>query len=135
HRTAYMKLKTSCSTCSASLSVDADLIGRNAKCPRCRTTFIIQEVQAASTTRSLEQAVAAETTSVDRATTISTKQDESLSPRRKAIGRFEIRGVLGQGGFGRVYKAYDPQLDRVVALKVPTFGTGDTQKAQRFQQE
>lgn len=35
------------------------------------------------------------------------------------VGRFELRKFLGQGAFGKVYLAYDPQLDRAVALKVP----------------
>jgi serine phosphatase RsbU (regulator of sigma subunit) len=35
------------------------------------------------------------------------------------IGRYEIRGILGQGGFGAVYRGYDGQLDRHVAVKVP----------------
>ena len=30
------------------------------------------------------------------------------------IGRFVIRSGLGQGAFGRVYRAYDPLLDREV---------------------
>jgi serine/threonine protein kinase len=35
------------------------------------------------------------------------------------IGRFEIRRLLGEGAFGRVYHAFDPQLTRDVAIKVP----------------
>src|SRR5262245_50377981 len=34
------------------------------------------------------------------------------------LGRFEIRRFVGQGGFGWVFEAYDPQVDRVIALKV-----------------
>ncbi len=37
----------------------------------------------------------------------------------RQLGRFQIRGLLGQGAFGMVFLAADPQLDREVALKVP----------------
>jgi uncharacterized protein (TIGR03067 family) len=40
-------------------------------------------------------------------------------PQPSRIGRFEILTLLGEGAFGRVYKARDPQLDREVAIKVP----------------
>ncbi len=39
------------------------------------------------------------------------------------LGRFEVLSVLGEGAFGTVYKAHDPQLDRDVAIKVPRAGS------------
>ncbi len=53
-----------------------------------------------------------------------------------SLGRFEIVGVLGQGGFSRVFLARDPQLDRLVALKVPLpHALGNAASQRRFERE
>jgi eukaryotic-like serine/threonine-protein kinase len=38
--------------------------------------------------------------------------------RPQSVGRYEVQGELGAGGFATVYRAYDPKLDRHVALKI-----------------
>ena len=35
-----------------------------------------------------------------------------------SIGKYQVRGELGRGGMSRVFLAYDPDLDREVAIKV-----------------
>ncbi|HEY2729875.1 MAG TPA: protein kinase [Polyangia bacterium] len=38
--------------------------------------------------------------------------------RGQAIDRFIVLGLVGRGGMGEVYAAYDPELDRKVAIKL-----------------
>lgn len=43
--------------------------------------------------------------------------DDVLAPAQ-SVGRFMVLGRVGSGGMGQVYAAYDPALDRRVALKL-----------------
>jgi eukaryotic-like serine/threonine-protein kinase len=36
----------------------------------------------------------------------------------KSIGRYLVDGLIGEGAMAEVYKAYDPEIDRTVAIKV-----------------
>ncbi|HEV7746679.1 MAG TPA: protein kinase [Pyrinomonadaceae bacterium] len=52
------------------------------------------------------------------------------------LGRYEIRSLIGAGGMGEVYLAYDTQLRRPVALKLlPAKFTQDEDRLRRFEQE
>lgn len=51
------------------------------------------------------------------------------------FGRYQIIRSLGAGGMASVYLARDPQLDRMVALKVPDLAGGNPQILARFRLE
>ncbi|HRQ22941.1 MAG TPA: serine/threonine-protein kinase, partial [Anaerolineales bacterium] len=53
------------------------------------------------------------------------------------IGRYEIKGELGRGGFATVYRGYDPRFEREVAIKFlpPELIHADPQFKVRFERE
>ena len=60
--------------------------------------------------------------------------DGQLDTPRK-LGRFELSSCLGTGGFGTVWKAHDPELDRDVAVKVPRRGQLSPAEQEQFLRE
>src|SRR4051812_4322511 len=96
--------------CATPCSVTDALRGRPLRCPRCGHTFFVAAPPAPPA------AVG------------------DLPP--SAVGRYQIRGRLGAGAFGTVYRAFDPQLDREVALKMLKAETlGSPRAVERFQRE
>ncbi len=65
-----------------------------------------------------------------------TRRSDESSPASEAgelscgasVSRYIILSLLGEGGLGRVYLAYDPELDRKVAIKLMRDGAGASEE-------
>lgn len=52
------------------------------------------------------------------------------------FGHYRLRRLLGEGGMGQVYEAFDTRSDRIVALKVlPPHSAADPEFRERFRRE
>ncbi len=52
------------------------------------------------------------------------------------FGRYRLVEMLGRGGMGEVWRAYDTETKRIVAIKVlPTYLADDDEFVQRFRRE
>ena len=60
-----------------------------------------------------------------------------LQPGTSFAGRYEIKGVLGMGGMGVVYRAWDAELGELVAIKTLRMDAAQSEPAalDRFKQE
>lgn len=130
-RTENSELSSACSKCGSSFDLNLDSDNTMDVTPGSGgppTPGPSNRAALSSTVRS----TSASRTGIRSAVTIY----GSVEPGEELGHRYQIECMLGQGGMGRVYKAYDKELDRPVALKVlqPELAS-DPNAMQRFKQE
>lgn len=132
------------SSCKQEFRVKEEMLGKSAKCKSCGTTFVLRVTEAApSDAREVsismlkdEPPPAPVKPAVKVQTSAPTPTPPSSSGSNGTIGRFEVRKRLGAGAFGTVYLAYDPQLQRELAIKVPQKTVlSNPQRVERFLRE
>jgi WD40 repeat protein/tRNA A-37 threonylcarbamoyl transferase component Bud32 len=134
-----MSVTVSCPNPSCSQPVDVAEVDLDVevRCRECGQVFIAQRPAAKETTL-IVPAGSSSQGQVSRSDTqdfeIAGLSQVAGAPQR--LGRFEVKACLGEGAFGRVYRAYDPQLDREVALKVAkTESLNSPRQVERFLRE
>jgi predicted Ser/Thr protein kinase len=103
------------------------------KCPECGAAVPSGALEGLCPACLLKQGVAAETITPHEGSAF---QPPGLDEVAKLFPQLEILGFIGKGGMGAVYKARQPALDRLVALKIlPAQTVGGPAFAERFNRE
>ena len=102
------------------------------KCPKCQTENSPDSKYCKECTTPL---VPPSEIPIPRTKTLATPIAEMIA-RSTFAGRYKILEALGEGGMGKVYRAFDEQLNEEVALKLIEPGiVSDTKTLERFRNE
>lgn len=101
---------------------------------------LLSEATVASQEQSWAQAVLSRASRSGAAPRIAADAGRGLARRLLegpvCLDRFELRSELGVGSFGYVFQAWDPRLERIVALKVQRAGNfASAEEVERFLRE
>src|ERR1700722_17923581 len=123
-----MPVQMLCPECGKSFSIAEEAGARTRKCRYCLASLVTQAPSDSSS----------ETNRAPGISPNSAKASIALEPPAlpAMIGPYKIRKSLGSGAFGQVLLAFDPKLDRELALKVPHPGILNNARAtERFLRE
>lgn len=120
--------------CRRQFQLADNLAGRTVRCSKCKTQFTVPAPSGGEAP--IPAAVAAPAEQIQAAAPPKPAPAAPSGEPPATIGRFQVRARLGAGGFGTVYRAYDPRLERDIALKVPQAGIlSNPQRVERFLRE
>lgn len=103
------------------------------RCPNCQHAIKIED---SGFTHEDETVSGIECPSCHSHFNLSSDEETTVAADKGAkIGHFVIQTVLGEGSFGTVYKAYDSELNRSVAIKIPRAGRVSSKTSKLFLRE
>ena len=100
-------LRVRCPNCATKVEIDPDASMAEIDCHSCGSKLNIVDHDSAS----------------------------SQYSKHRMIGHFQLVKRLGSGGFGTVWHAFDGELDREVAIKIPRYGMLSSDETDKFVRE